>query len=202
MRIFIVLFGLLLTILSTSVDSSAQTTPEDILKQAQERANQISKYRELLSNPDQNVRVAALDVMLKSDDPAMREIAFNIAFVSADSAMRGIALRNKFIYLQTLTFSLELRENASELEKTIIKDKFAYTYNLELKKYDPNSGIIEFRNSNIKGQVSGTGMSFNNRSDHCNADMVLDDGAELVGTLNCTPRYENKGNYIIKLRLQ
>lgn len=201
MRLSIVLFGLLLALHSISTDSSAQTDPEDILRQAQERADQISKYRDLLSSPDQNLRVAALDVMLKSDDPAMREIAFNMAFVSADTAMRAIALRNKFLYMQTLNFSLELRENADEKEKTAIADYFANTYRLEIKKYDPNSGSIEFERSNQKGQVSGTGMSFYDKSRKCSADMVLGDGAELEGTLICSS-YKNEGSYIIKLRLQ
>ena len=201
MRLLIVLLGSLLASSFSSVAFSEQLSPEDIIKQAQERASQISKYRELLSNPDQNVRVAALDVMLKSDDPAMREIAFNIAFVSADSAMRGIALRNKFLYLKTLTFSLELKENASKSEQIEIENKFANAYVVKIKQYDSNTGIIESRNIYFTGQVSGTGMSFNNNQDYCSADMVLNDEVELVGTLNCA-KYDYKGSYIIRLRLQ
>jgi hypothetical protein len=103
--------------------------------------------------------------------------------------------------MQVLSFSLELKENAAEAEKTAITKYFANTFRGEIKKYEPNSGSIDFVSQYMKGQVSGTGMSFNDRKSQCSADMVLGDGAELVGTFNCR-KSNNRGSYIIKLRLQ
>lgn len=184
-----------------SLAAYAETSAEDILRKAQERANQINEYRALLNSPDQNIRVAGLDVMLKSDDPAMREIAFNIAFSSADDSMRAIALRNKLLYLKVLNVELSERENATESEKAAVKDVFANTYQLKIKDYDAESGVIGFVSSYQSGQVNGTGLDFSDTYTKCHGGMTLGDGAELVGTLNCTYS-KRKGSYNLKLRLQ
>jgi len=191
----------LVTALLAAAPAHSQSSADEILKQAQERASTIEEYRQLLNNPDQNVRVAGLDVMLKSDDPAMREIAFSIAFASADDTMRAIALKNKFNYLKTLNFKLILPEQPTELEKTGIVDTFSKAFTIQLDSYDANTGELIFRSGNGQGQVAGIGMDFNDKYFRCNASLTLGDGPELVGMLNCShPKY--KGNYKISLRLQ
>jgi hypothetical protein len=181
--------------------SLAQTNADDILRQAQERAAKIEEYRQLLNNPDQNVRVAGLDVMLKSDDPAMREIAFNIALASADDAMRAIALKNKFLYLKNLNFQLSLGDSPTEIESKAIGEYFGSTFAIELENYDANTGAFTFQGSHGKGQVSGTGMDLQDTYRRCVGNFTLGDGPELVGKLNCT-YHANKGSYNATLRLQ
>ncbi len=193
----------LTTALFATAPAYAQPSADEILKQAQERASVIEEYRQLLNNPDQNVRVAGLDVMLKSDDSAMREIAFSIAFASADDTMRAIALKNKFSYLKTLNFQLSLPEQPTELEETGIVDAFSRVYSIQLETYDANTGEFTLKSGTAKspGQVAGIGMDFNDKYFRCNASLTLGDGPELVGMLNCShPKY--KGNYKISLRLQ
>lgn len=197
----------MLLVICTAVISGvalAQLSPEEILAQAQGRADQIAEYRALLNNPDQNVRVAALDVMLKSNDPAMREIAFNLAFSSADDAMRAIALRNKMHYLKTLNFDLSVMENATENEVEVASERFANSYPLLIEGLDDSTGSISFSDSRITGQINGIGMEFfhGGSGRTCSGELTLADGtAELSGTLNCSAT-SLKGNYNLKLRLQ
>ena len=197
----------MLLVICTAVISGvalAQLSPEEILAQAQGRADQIAEYRALLNNPDQNVRVAALDVMLKSNDPAMREIAFNLAFSSADDAMRAIALRNKMHYLKTLNFDLSVMENATENEVEVVNEKFASSYPLLIDGFDDSTGAISFKDRNVTGQLNGVGMEFysSNPGEDCSGALTLVDGvAELQGLLNCSSS-NSKGNYNLKLRLQ
>lgn len=182
--------------------ASAQNNAEDILRQAQERAAKINEYKALLTNPDQNVRVAGLDVMLKSADPAMREIAFNIAFASADDTMRAIALRNKFLYQQTLNFQLSLQDNPTEIEQRAVTEQFANVFLIQLDSYDANNGAFKFRSSYGNGQVSGIGMDFNDTYRKCSANLTLGDEPQLEGQLNCSAGNKIRGSYHIKLRLQ
>lgn len=180
----------------------AQTSAADIVAQAQQRAATIQEYRALLSNPDQNVRVAGLDVMLASDDAAMREIAFNLAFASADDTMRAIALRNKLRYLKNLNFQMTLREGASEKEVKAISQVFGHSYPMILDKYDANSGAFTFAKSYGSGQVSGTGISFNDNYAKCNATLALGDGPILEGSMNCIANNGRQGSFLLSLTLQ
>jgi hypothetical protein len=175
---------------------------DDILREAQERAAKIEEYRALLSNPDQNVRVAGLDVMLASDDPAMREIAFNTAFASADDTMRAIALRNKFRYMTTLNFKLSAREDATEGELKALAQTFSNTYVMKLTKYDANTGAINFDKAYGTGQVSGIGMNWNDAYRSCSASLSLGDEPVLEGVMNCSANNGMRGNYPISLTLQ
>ena len=172
-----------------------------ILRQVQERAAKIEEYRRLLNNPDQNVRVAGLDVMLKSDDPAMREIAFNIAFASADDTMRAVALRNKFTYMKNLNFKLSLGSDPTEQEKKAIIIHFGNIYAIKLDSYDSNSGTLKFSDGRGEGQVSGTGLELQDNRGICTGNFILGEGAELVGTIHCKAS-GIRGTYKATLRLQ
>jgi len=187
-------------ILFVSLFISYSAHSDDMLKQIQERAAKVKQYRELLGNPDQTIRISALDVMLKSDDHVMRELAFNLGFSSADDAMRAIALKNKIVYMKHLNFSLSLTKTPTEIEKKGILQKFSHAYSIDIQGYDINSGAFKFgRYGKLKGQVSGTGVSL--QSTYCSANIALSEGATLTGTLKCT-NSDYKGSYLMELQLQ
>jgi len=190
------------TIIFISLFISYAAHSDDMLKQIQERAAKVKQYRELLGNPDQTIRISALDVMLKSDDHVMRELAFNLGFSSADDAMRAIALKNKIVYMKQLNFNLSLTETPTEVEKKGILEEFSYAYSIDIQDYDINSGAFKFRNyGRSKGQVSGTGLSLQDNSYNCSANTALSEGATLMGTLKCTAG-KYKGSYLMEIQLQ
>lgn len=173
---------------------------EDMLKQIQERAAKVKQYRELLGNPDQTIRISALDVMLKSDDHVMRELAFNLGFSSADDAMRAIALKNKLVYMKQLNFNLSLTETPTEVEKKAILEQFSHAFSIDIQDYDINSGAFKFSSrSGNTGQISGTGISL--QSYRCSANAALSEGATLIGVLKCTST-SRRGSYLMELQLQ
>ena len=187
-------------ILSTSIliafASHAETSSDDMLKQIQERAAKVKQFKELLNNPDQTIRVSALDVMLKSNDQVMRELAFNQGFSSADAAMNAIALKNKINYMQQLNFTLKLTDNPTEEEKKSITEYYSNKYSIQISEYDLNTGSFTFRAG--KGQVSGAQVSTQySAGTRCSSNSRLSDSALLKGTLKCS-----NGNYLMELQLQ
>jgi len=171
----------------------SETSSDEMLREIQERANKVKQFKELLGNPDQTVRVSALDVMLKSDDQVMKEIAFNLGFASADDTMRAIALKNKILYMKYLNFDLTLTDKPNKGEKKSILN----FYRVNVQEYNVNSGAFNFgKYGHSRGQVSGTGLNLQSNSG-CNANTILSEGAMLKGSLKCP-----QGNYLMELQLQ
>lgn len=188
----------LLSSLLLSLPVHSQPSADEIIAQAQQRAGKIDEYRQLLNNPDQNVRLAGLDILLKSDDPAMREIAFSLGFASLDDTMRAITLKNRFSDLKVLNFQMSLRDKPTETEKSAIVEKFGGVYAVKLKSYDVNTGWLVF--SGGEGQVVGTGLDF--QRDRCRGSFLLGEGAVLEGVINCKGISHYDGSYKATLRLQ
>lgn len=174
----------------------AEDDADALLAQIKARSEKTKQFRDLLNDPDQTTRLAALDVMLKSDDLAMRELAFSVGFSSADDAMRAVCLKNKFNYMKTLAIKLTAREKATENEKKTI-ERLGSSYPLNIREYDVNTGAITLAGSGI-GQVSGTGFEFN--EGNCNGRFVLGDEPMLIGELSCIGG--SVGIYPATIRLQ
>lgn len=192
----------LLASLLASGPSVGQSSADELLARAQERAAKIAEYREVLNNPDQNVRLAALDIMLQSDDPVMREVAYNQGFISADDTMRAVTLRNRLSDLSEFTFQLSLTDNPTEVEKQAITAEFQGIYGVRIQEYELDTGkVIQFNGrSQNTGQVSGTSLVLNFGVKHCRGDFTLGDGPVLEGTITCdVKRYA--GTYKAKAKL-
>ena len=190
------LIAVLLYFSVAATTAVAQPSADELIAQAQERAAKITEYREVLNHPDQNVRLAALDIMLKSEDPVMREIAYNQAFISADETMRAVALRNRLKHLSEFTFTLSLTEEPTELEKTAIVEQLQGIYGIAINDYDVDSGKISKFNGDSRntGQVSGTSLVLDHAMRSCRGDLTLGEGPNLVGTFTCShSRY--RGTY-------
>lgn len=166
----------------------SQPSAEELMAQAKERAARIAEYRDILNNPDQNVRLAALDIMLQSDDPVMREVAYKQGFISADDTMRAVALRNRLNDLREFTFQLSLTDSPTEVEKQAIVEEFQGIYGIQIREYDVNSGkVVKFNDYHQNsGQVSGISLVLNFEAKRCRGDFTLGDGPVLEGTITCS----------------
>ena len=186
-------------LLALSGIAVAETSAEALKRQIQERSAKIKEFRALLNDPDQTVRLAALDVMLKSEDLAMRELAYGVGFSSADDAMRAVCLRNKLADLTTVAIKIADISSATDQQKKALTD-WGGVYTFELKSYDEKSGQFATAGSykKGKGQVTGTGIEF--AQNYCTGSFTLGEGAELVGELGCKGGWG--GTYPGSIRLQ
>ena len=177
------LFALSVALLLPSF-ASAEMDATALKQQIQERSGRIKEFRTLLNDPDQSMRLAALDVMLKSNDVAMRELAYGVGFSSADDAMRAVCLKNKLADLQTIAIKIDKIGSPSDSQKKALGE-WGGIYSFEIKKYDDKTGQFSsdgmYRKGN--GQVSGVGMQFSQTN--CSGSFTLGDGAVLVGELGC-----------------
>jgi len=188
-------------IMATAVTLSTSANAESLAQKIKKRAGETAEIKALLNDPDQNTRIAALDVMLKSDDTAMRELAYTTGFNSADDTFRAIALRNKFNELDTLTMYFTLPENANESTKKQF-DWFGGSLSLLFKQYDEKTGKFKVNGSKTAsgtytrvGSVSGLSVSFNTR--YCGGTLVLNDESVLEGEVTCEKfKFTAKANII------
>jgi hypothetical protein len=171
--------------------SQAEMTAEALKQQIQERSGKIQEFRALLNDPDQTVRLAALDVMLKSDDIAMRELAYGMGFNSADEAMRAVCLKNKFADQKMISVKIADIASPSDSQKKAL-DAWGGIYTFNVKTFDEKTGQFTTTGSYRKGdgQLNGTRMEFS--QNYCNGTFQLGDGAVLAGELGCTGGWSGK----------
>jgi hypothetical protein len=104
---------------SVTVQVGAEFSADDLKRNILEHSQKIAEYQTLLDDPDQAVRLAALDVMLKSDDMATRALAYDVGLKSSNDPMRAVALKNRVAGLAALVVKVELRDNATEDERKV-----------------------------------------------------------------------------------
>lgn len=201
MRISFRLSVLLVPILmgaATAPAANAQSAAE-LKDQIQARSQNLAEFRALLNDPDQTVRLAALDSMLKSDDIAMREMAYGTCFNSADAAMRGICVKNKMSEMQTIVIEIDDFDGATEKEQKTI-DTWGGAYTFGVKEFDQTTGQMQTQGSykGGTGHVTGTGFDF--AQAYCSGKFELVDGGHLEGELRCTGSWG--GRYPGRIRLQ
>ena len=142
-------------------------------------AGRMTAYRKLLVDPDANVRLAALDEMIKSNDAAVRELAFESGFSSADSTLRALTLRGRLMATKTLVFELVNSKNlpAEDWEKSLktFGSDRQVIHNLEV---NPATNDVKFNGGT--GRLSGQELTLT----YANGSMRLrlSDGAVMVGT--------------------
>lgn len=177
----------------------AEMNADALKQQIQERSANIKEFRALLNDPDQTVRLAALDTMLKSSDIAMRELAYSVGFSSADDAMRAVCLTNKIADMQTIVIKIGEMDNPTDTEKKTLS-KWGGVYDFDIKAFDEKTGQFTTSGNykNGKGQVNGIGIEFSHP--YCSGSFTLGDGASLNGELGCKGAWS--GTYPGQIRLQ
>ncbi|PKH33593.1 HEAT repeat domain-containing protein [Shewanella sp. ALD9] len=166
----------------TVTQAMAETMAETIKK----RAGAIAEIKGFLNDSDPNIRIAALDSMLKSDDTAMREMAYSMGLNSADDTLRAITLRNKFNSLNVLGINFKLPEDADEKIKSTFA-KYGGGIVLNLRKYDEKNGRFEFKPNYIgvyyDGNISGLMLQFDGGS--CNGNLTFNEESIYSGDVTC-----------------
>jgi hypothetical protein len=152
------------------------------------RAAEMNELKGLLNSADENVRLAAINTLLKSEDTATKAMAYAAGYASKNVTIRAITLRNHMNEISSMNMDISLPENNSEKAKEIF---IKYTGNGQLdfkfSDYKEIDGSFRFvtenKNSSYHGSVSG--LVFNTIGAYCFAKLILNETAELVGNLNC-----------------
>jgi hypothetical protein len=161
----------------------AQNTSAPSTDKIRAQAQRMKEYRALLADPDSNVRLAALDEMLKSSEAALRELAFEAGFASADQNMRALALRARILSMKGFVLELQNAEKLDNERWQKVTAQFGgLTRSFTIKKVDAQTGNIDIHYC-PDARVTGQEFSFS-----CGAygtvRLRLTDGAVMIGTIS------------------
>lgn len=140
----------------------AQDSVDQMLEKARARAAETEKLKKVINEePDQNVRLAAFDLMIGSDDSVMHEIAIEAGLASADKLLQAAAFKAAIMDLDRLHLTLVVDSDASgEIQKNAqaYLDKNGDQYVLAFEKKDTRAGSISGRY--FAAEVTGTQLTY------------------------------------------
>ena len=148
--------------LAVSTGVFAQDSVDDLLEKARARAGEIEKLKKIINEePDQNVRLAAFDLMINNGDNTMHEVAVEAGLASADKLLQAAAFKEAIMSLDRLHLTLVVDTDASDEIQGISQaylDKNGDQYVLTFKKKDTKAGTIS--GYNFSAQVTGTQLTY------------------------------------------
>ncbi|MEA2093218.1 MAG: hypothetical protein U9P11_01490 [Pseudomonadota bacterium] len=140
----------------------AQDSADQILEKARARAAEIEKLKKVINEePDQNVRLAAFDLMISKDDSVMHEIAVEAGLASADKLLQAAAFKEAIMNLDRLHLTLVVDPDASEAIQEASQaylDKSGDQYVLSFDKKDTKTGTVT--SGYFSAQVTGTQLTY------------------------------------------
>ena len=159
----------------------AQGTAAEILERARGQARDIEELRKVLNGPDQNMRLATFDAMVKSGDEALRLIAYETGLASADSVMRAMAFKALVLSQNNLHLTLTPDPSAPKPTQEASADYLVKNGSGLVVPIDGrNAEAGTFKSSYWQGQVSGTELLFN-YSNQISGTMSLQDDNAVAG---------------------
>ena len=152
----------------------AQTSAAEMLEQARARSREMEEMKAVLNGPDQNMRLAAFDVMVRSGDEAMRQVALDLGLASADPLMQAMAFKETILSLNRIVFTLELDtsepDSVQQKAQAYLNSNGA-TYQFPIASVDRDTGVFVIKSS-YTGQVNGTTLTFKNGYDTGQLELV------------------------------
>jgi len=157
----------------------AQDSADALLEKARAEAAEIEKLKKIINEePDQNVRLAAFNLMTKQGSGTMYEIAVDAGLASADKLLQAAAFKSALMKLNSLYLTLTVDTNASN---TIQKDSQNYLDSdgnqliIPLDSKNPEAGT--FKSMYWSGQVTGTHLTFKYSTNYSGTLSLKDDDA-------------------------
>lgn len=169
--------------LSLPSAAHAQGTAAEILERARGQARDIEELRKVLNGPDQNMRLATFDAMVKSGDEALRLIAYETVLASADSVLRAMAFKALLLSQNNLHLTLTPDPAAPKPIQEASADYLVKNGSGLVVPIDGrNAEAGTFKSSYWQGQVSGTELVFN-YSSRITGTMSLQDDNAVAGVV-------------------
>jgi cellobiose phosphorylase len=140
----------------------AQDSADQILEKARAEAADTEKLKKILNEePDQNVRLAAFELMIKNDNGTMHEIAVEAGLASADKLLQAAAFKEAIMSLDRLHLVLVVDPDVSDAIQKMSQeyiDKNGDQYVIPLDKKDREAGTFSARS--LSGEVTGTHLTY------------------------------------------
>ncbi len=173
-----VLSALGLSALSLPTVAHAQGTAAEILERARGQAREIEELRKILNGPDQNLRLATFDAMVKSGDEALRLIAYETGLASADSVLRAMAFKALVLGQNNLHLTLAPDPSAPKpIQEASAEYVVKNGSGLVVPIDNRNAEAGTFKSGNWQGQVSGGELVFSYSSRITGTMSLRDDNA-------------------------
>ena len=169
-----------LTVFSSSLSvATAQSlpSPDDLRAAAGKDSELMEQYRDILRDPDPNVRLSAFTKLARVESPIYRHMAYDEAFASGDHTLRALALKYSLFDRSDIIIHYPGSEIAPE--------KF------DLKKFNLTNGDFEVYRGGYtwSGRVQGLSVHISFRSE-CAVDFTLNDDDVLTGLLKCNKKQQ------------
>ena len=169
--------------LSVPPAAHAQGTAAEILERARGQARDIEALRKVLNGPDQNMRLATFDAMVKSGDEALRLIAYETGLASADSVLRAMAFKALLLSQNNLHLTLTPDPSAPKPIQEASADYLVKNGSGLVVPIDGrNAEAGTFKSSYWQGQVSGSELVFS-YSSRITGTMSLQDDNAIAGVV-------------------
>ena len=163
------LFGLIATAATVAADSLPD--PEALRSKAQEKSSRLDGYRQLMNDPDPNVKIEAFKALYETQDPALRKIAFDIALTSADPVLRNMALKYKIFSMNQLMLNWDDGARTSSVAVDPKADLATGNFRIFSRTWQ-------------SARVIGDRVEFDG-IDKCSGALEFDGDRRLVGELQC-----------------
>jgi len=156
---------------------------DDLLEKARASGSQYERIRKIINEePDQNVRLAAFDLMLNHEDKNMKAIAIDAGLASTDRLLQAKAFQAAVFDLESIHLTLE-EENNSKKEKpryaALYLEKHGNSYVMPIDKKDNEAGT--FKGGHTNGEILGTRLNYTDRQWDVKATFTLKDDDAIEG---------------------
>lgn len=141
----------------------------DVLRSVPKSTDEIEQLVSNLRSPNPSVRVSTFTAMMESNNASLVALALNEAHASADSTMRDLAARAAL--RQVITLGFEPAGDPESPPELFVR--FANDLRLQMSKYDPEHGLIQFFNG--QGEISGSAFSFQHQA--CQGNLAAVSGS-------------------------
>jgi hypothetical protein len=173
-------FAAILIGFASSVSPSVQAqSAAEILESARAQAREFNELKAALNDPDQNVRLAVFDAMLKHSNPALRMSAIETGLMSTDSIMRARALHAQIFGMTQLHIKLAVDPQSTAKQQDAAKaylQKEGDVLLINLYRKDPATGELG-NNGNWTGQVNNQQLLLQAGTAHRLKLSLQDDGS-------------------------
>ncbi|MGR9046607.1 MAG: hypothetical protein ACU83N_15055 [Gammaproteobacteria bacterium] len=182
--------SIIVTGLLALTSANAQDSIDDILEKARAKAQKIEKVKKILNQePDQNVRLAAFDLLIQNGDPVEHEVALEAGLASADKLLQSAAFKEAIMSLDRLHLILKEAPDTPAAMQQLAKayiEKNGDQHVIVITKKDRKTGTFE--GNHLRGEVIGTHLTFTDY--HAKGTLFLKDDDSLTGEITLTPGRE------------
>lgn len=135
---------------------------DELLEKARTTGGKYERIRKIINTePDQNVRLAAFDLMINHEDRNMKAIAIDAGLASTDRILQAAAFKAAIFDLESIHLVLGTGDNGSRKPSEYANKYLAAngnSYVMNLGKKDIEFGT--FGVGNGKGEISGMHLTY------------------------------------------